>query len=445
MKRPTIRISQFLLLLILLVLAVRHDTEPTAAAPARQANILNNPSFEEPYSGGTAQNWSPWHQELNSNPKPENCSERYSVRPQWSPEYNGSIILDGGRSQHIGNQFDTWRAGVMQTVSVNPGSTYRFTFSGTGRASNDQYPIPSDTSVNLGIRGGIDPNGSGLWSDGDVVWGGSGSPHMGGGSGNWQQFTVEATATGNQMTVFVQGDTSGANQCRAHLDVWFDKAELVEVGPPPTNTPPPPPPPPAQPVATNTPVPPTATTTPAVTPTNTPVPTETPTNTPEPPQGGVICVNAFSDTNGNGVRDEVEGYMAGVTFTVSQGSQVAASAVSNGSSAAICFPAIEAGSYVVSQQPPRNVEMTTAQNATVDVTNGSTISLEFGSRPVTDDPGSENGEATPTPGDGQAADEGSGSGPSPLALLGLGAILVAVVLLVVLIVVLIRQSRPTEG
>lgn len=450
MNRQLIRLSQLLLLLCLLALAVRNGAEPTSAAPARQSNLLNNPSFEEPYGGGTAQNWSPWHQELNSNPKPENCSDRYSVKPTWTPEYNGSIILDGGRSQHIGNQFDTWRAGVMQTVNVNPGSTYRFSFWGTGRASNDQYPIPSDTAVNLGIRGGIDPNGSGVWSDGDVIWGAAGSPHMGGGSGNWQQFTVEATATGNQMTLFVQGDTSGAQQCRAHIDIWFDKAELVQAGPPPTNTPPPPPPPPPQPVATNTPMPPTATDTPAIPPTSTPVPTETPTNTPEPPQGGVICVNAFADSDANGLRDEGEGYMAGVTFTVAQGDQVVANGVSSGSSTAICFASLPAGTYVISQQVPRNVEMTTAQTATVDVTDGSTISLEFGSRVETDGSGEAIGEVTPDTGDGQSPDQGENSGsgdggPSTIAIIGLGAILVAVVLLVVLIVVLLRQSRPTES
>lgn len=443
MKRLITRTSQLLLLLCLLFLAVRNEPEPTSAAPVRQTNLLNNPSFEEPYSGGVAQSWSPWHQELNSNPKPDNCSDRYSVRPKWSAEYNGSIIRDGGRSQHIGNQFDTWRAGVMQTVNVNPGSTYRLTFYGTGRTSNDQYPVPSDTSVNLGIRGGIDPNGSGVWSDGDVVWGGSGSPHMGGGSGNWQQLSVEATATGNQMTVFVQSDNSGANNCRAHLDAWFDQAQLVEVGPPPTNTPAPLPTSPPPPPATNTPVPPTATATSAIPPTETPVPTETPTNTPEPPQGGVICTNAFSDTNGNGVRDADEGYMAGVTFTIAQNNEVLYTGVSNGSSTAICFESISAGTYVVAQQVPRNVEMTTAPNATVDVTEGSTLSLEFGSRPASDSPGQEIGEVTPEPGEGESTDQGDSAnddGPSVFAFVGLGAILLAVVLLVVLIVVLLRQS-----
>ncbi len=442
MKRHIARITQFLLLLSLLVLAVRYHTEPTAAAPAMQSNLLNNPSFEEPYNSGTAQNWSPWHQELNSNPKPENCGDAYSVRPTWSPEYSGSIILDGGRSQHIGNQFDTWRAGVMQTISVNPGSTYRFTFWGTGRATNDQYPAPSDTSVNLGMRAGIDPNGSGVWSDGDIVWGGSGSPHMGGGSGNWQQFTVEATATGNLMTVFAQGNNSGANQCRKHLDVWFDKAQLIEVGPPPTNTPPPPPP---QPAATSTPVPPTETPTPLATDTPTPIPTETPTNTPEPPQGGVICVNAFADANGDGVRDENEGYMAGVSFTVAQGQQVISNGVSDGSSTPICFPAIPAGTYIVAQQPPRHVEMTTAQSATVDVTDGSTISLEFGSRIAQGTAVAEGGQVTPEGTADQPSGQDSDSGLSLGAYVGLAAILIAVILLVVLIVVLLRQSRASRG
>jgi hypothetical protein len=46
MKRLIVRISQLLLLLCLLLLAVRHDAEPTSAAPARQSNLLNNPSLQ---------------------------------------------------------------------------------------------------------------------------------------------------------------------------------------------------------------------------------------------------------------------------------------------------------------------------------------------------------------------------------------------------------------
>lgn len=440
-----INISRMLLAIIVLAVAVLvspgQDDTVYAETP-QQTNLLQNPSFEEPYNGGVAGNWGAWHQELNSNPKPADCAERYMVQPKWNGELaTGALIKDGGRSQQVGNSFDTWRGGVMQTLNVNPGSTYRFTFYATGRASNDQYPAPSDSSVNLGIRGGIDPNGSGLWSDGDIVWGATGSPHMSGSQANWQQFTVEATATGSQITVFVQSDTGGPQQCRAHLDAWFDQSQLIEVGPPPTNTPPPPPPPPPQPVVTNTPIPPTLTATSEIPPTATLVPTITPTNTPVPPEGGIICTNGFADDNGNGQRDPDEGYMAGVTFSVANENAVIAQGVSVGSDTPICFDKLDPGTYVVGQQVPRNLEMTTAATATVDLTAGSIISLEFGSRVKTD--GGDSGSLSPTEEGPTGPDDGSssGSGVSLLAILGLAAIGIAVVLLVVLIVLLFRQQK----
>lgn len=415
----------------------------SAALPGLQTNLLQNPGFEEPYSGGTAANWSPWHQEINTNPKPAGCGDYYLVQPKWSPELaTGALINEGGRSQHVGNQFDTWRAGVMQTLSVNPGSTYRFTFWATGRASNEQYPVPSDTAVNLGVRGGIDPNGSGLWNDGDVVWGAAGSPHMSGGQGNWQQFSVEATAAAGKISVFVQADTGGANNCRAHLDVWFDRAELIEVGPPPTNTPPPPPPPPP---ATNTPVPPTSTPTPEASPTNTPIPTETPTNTPTPIQTGIICTNAFADANNNGLRDSDEGFMAGVTFTIGQEGQVIAQGVSTGTDTPVCFENLIPGDYVVAQQIPRQLTMTTAPSADVPVTPGTTVSLEYGSWFRVETEEEEVAEvATPViivSDEDQPEDEG----PEFLAIIGLVAIGLAIILMGVLIFILLRQQGSRSG
>ena len=451
MKRILARLFPALVLVFLVLLMAPGEVEQVTAAPLLQTNLLNNPSFEEPYSGGTAQSWAKQHENANVDPKPENCSGYYAVLPVWSPELNTDIIIDGARSQHIGNQFDTWHAVVMQNVNVTPGSTYRFTFWGTGRASNDQYPTPSDTSVNLNMQARIDPNGSGNMFDSDIVNGAAGSPHMSGGTGNWQQFTVEATATGNQMTVFASANLAGANQCRAHLDVWFDKAELIEVGPPATNTPAPPPPQPTsppQPVITNTPLPPPPTATSEAPPTTGPAPTVGPTNTPIPPasSGGVICVNAFADNNANGVRDPDEGYMAGVTFVIIQDGQVVAQGVSTGTSTPVCFENIPPGTYTVAQQVPRNLEMTTAPSATIEVTEGSTISLEFGSRVKTDDGGDEiAGNPTLTPEGGSSPEEGSGSdggnGLNVVAIIGLGAILLAIVLLVALVIILLRQQR----
>ncbi len=412
-----------------------------------QSNIVQNPGFEEPFSSGVAQSWAPQHNNFNVDPKPANCSAAYGVRPTWSPEFNADIILDGGRSQHIGNQFDTWDAVVMQTVPATPGSTYRFSFWSTGRASEDQYPAPSDTSVNLGVQAGIDPAGRGNFvaHANEIAWGASGSPHMSGGQGNWQQFFVEATATGSEITVFARANLSGAGQCRAHLDVWFDKAELVAVGPPPTNTPPPLPTSPPQPVATNTPVQPPPTTTSEVPPTDTPQPTPVPTNTAPPPEGGVICVNAFADDNSNGQRDADEGYMAGVTFTIAQDNKVVAQGISTGTSTAVCFEDIDAGTYLVAQSVPRSLEMTTSGEATIEVFDGSTTSLEFGSK-IKSAFGEEEISEVPiqTP-EGSGSDEDSNidgdESTNVLALIGLGAIIIAILMLGFLIVLLLRQQR----
>ncbi len=440
------------LLFILLLLAIfvgASRQSPAEAAPAQQAATLVNSSFEDPYSNGAAQGWGRWHE--NSASKPPECSDRYAFQPTWSREANSSIVFDGAISQHVGNQFDTWHAGVMQNVAVTPGTTYRFTFYGTGRASNDQYPAPSNTEVNLGVQAGIDPNGSGLWNDADVVWGGSASPHMSGGFGNWQQVSVETTATGSQITVFVAANLAGANQCRAHLDVWFDKAEIAVVGPAATPTSPPPPPqptspaPPPQPVATNTAVP-EATEIAQVDPTATLPPTEVPTET--PPPGGSICVNAFADTNANGQHDADEGAMAGVTFRVANSNnELVGQGVSSGPDP-VCFERLLPDTYQVAQETPAALEMTTAANVSVTVAEGQVVLVEFGSRirpeATATSPADDVVQPAGTPesdSGGETSNDSGGilAGGSTLAIVGLATICLAIVLLGGLVVVLLRM------
>lgn len=431
------------LLIGLSFLLASGKVEPVVASSLYQTNLVQNPSFEEPYANGVAQGWGRQHEEYNSNPKPADCGDYYTVLPSWSPELaTGALILDGGRSQHIGNQFDTWRAVVMQDVNVNPGSTYRFSFWSTGRASNNQYPGPSDGAVNLGVRAGIDPNGGGSLLAGGIVWGPSGSPHMSGGQANWQQFSIETTAASNKITVFAEANNGGPGNCRAHLDIWFDKAELIEAGPPPTNTPPPPPP---APVVTNTPVPPTLTPTPVVPPTDTPIPTDTPTNTPEPPKGGVICANAFADENLNAIHDADEGWMAGVTLSLIQNEQVLETGISTGTETAVCFVNL-IEFYSVAQSVPRNLKLTNAPlSETMEASDGSSHYVPFGSWFASESADDEVAEATPvdqgqeTPVE-ETGDSSESDGLNPLAIVGLGAIALAIVLLVVLIIVLLRQK-----
>lgn len=413
-----------------------------------QTNLLQNPSFEEPYSNGAAANWGRWHEDTGKKPA---CAERYSVQPSWSPEFNSALILDGARSQHVGNQFDTWRGGVAQDINVTAGRSYRFSTWAWGRTTNDQYPAPSDTSANMRVRVGIDPTGSGLWSSSAIQWSGAVSPHD-----NWQQAAIEATATGSKITVFIEADFTGANQCRAHLDIWFDKAELIEAGPPPTAT--------SAPLPTNPPVQvqPTATTTdtpePTAVPTETLVPSPTPIPPTATPTGGMICVNAFGDNNANGQNDSDEGYMAGIRFTVARGSEIVGEGVSPGTDKAVCFQGLEAGSYQIAQTVPPALEMTTAGNITIDLEEGRTVGLEFGSRlkpqaeptvseetagvvdnettdPNTDTP-AEPGEGALTPGDS--------AGFSLTSLIGLFVIGLAIVLLLALVGFLVYQQTRSR-
>jgi hypothetical protein len=235
------------------------------AEPQQQeGNLLQNGGFEQPFVNGTAQGWTAWS--LQTEKEADDCTDGYHYLPKWNLETGGGFVNGGVTSQYIGNNWDTWSAGVQQTVDATPGTTYRFSFAAKGRTANDSSPDPSDTGVNMNIRAGIDPNGSGVWNDADVVWGAAGSPHDA-----WQTFTVEVQATGDKITVFTSADLGvpGVNQCRQFLDTWYDNAELVAVSEVP-------PPAPTQPPA------PAATQPPAPTPTALPQPTTEPEAPAEP-------------------------------------------------------------------------------------------------------------------------------------------------------------------
>lgn len=431
------------LLLLFCFMLLLGRAMPVAAAPQQQTNLLTNPGLEQPYdANGAATGWSRWHQDDGGNAK---CEEPWAGRPTWGSETNSALIHQGSTSQHIGNTFNKWHAGMAQTVAVKAGSTYRFTFWARGRASNDQYPAPSYTNIPLNVQARIDPNGQDnadnrvFWDDSDIIAGAANSPFD-----TWMQFSVEATATGTQMTVFVAANLRNS-PCAGHMDVWFDDASLVEIGPPPTNTPPPAP---TRPPVTNTPVPPTATFTPEVTATFTPEPTATFTATPEPPKGGKICLNAFADDNSNGFHDTTEGYMGRVTLTIAQNNTIIATGLSNGTADPVCFDEIPAGSYQVAQIVPAGLETTTAPQTDISVQEGSTVGVEFGSRiqataqpPA---PATEVAVNQPTPDTSStptdAASDSDDSGPGALAFVGLAVIGLAIVLLGVLIFLVLRQQ-----
>ena len=428
------------LLIVLVVISPPHrglHAEP----PQQEGNLLQNGGFEQPFVNGTAEGWTAWS--LQTEKKTDDCAEGYHYLPKWNLETGGDLVAGGVTSQYIGNNWDTWSAGVMQTVDASPGTTYRFTFASKGRTANDSSPEPSDFGINMNVRAGIDPNGSGLWNDADVVWGAAGSPHD-----SWQTFTVEAQATGDKITVFTFADlgVTGVNQCRQYLDTWYDNAELVAVdqAPPPAPTQeaaqaatqPPEPTPTAIPEPTNVPqdnAEPEPTAESAAVDEPAPQPEEETNGVEEPPVegGGTICINAFHDENANGLLDENEGYMAGVTMIVAGESAVIGQAISDGSTIPTCFHGLEQGPYQVAQQPPGRLEMTTAGNALIAVTDNHTTFVTFGSRIRQEDATAGGSEATTESEQSAAAEEAASQegSTSPLALSGLGVILLGVILL----------------
>lgn len=415
-------------ILLITVMTMAHGR--VVAAPARQTNLLQNPSFEQPFSGGAAGSWQKWNM---ATPKTdEECLVAYHVLPKWNVETASGFVRDGAAAQYVGNNWDTWAGGVYQTVPATPGTVYRFSFYSRGRGSNEASPAASETSLQMNVRAGIDPNGSGTWNDADVVWGAAGSPHD-----TWQAFTVEATATGNQITVFTSANwgVTGVNQCRQFLDTWYDAAQLVAQTPPTTTPAPATQPPPTAPAPTQPPAPTADVAT-------TQAATAAPEATATAAGSARICVNAFLDVNGNGVRDADEGYVAGVTLTVAQGATIIGQVASTGRADPACFADLPAGAYQVAQTLPAALEMTTQANAPVDVVEGQTVSLEFGSRlrstetPAAVEPTAAAGQQTSTPGGTTAAAEGQ---PNWMVYLGLGAILVGVAFLGVLLFIVLRK------
>lgn len=503
--KPLTRPLSLLLLAAISVFLFAHAGQTEAAPLLQAANRVVNPGFEQPYNNGVANGWAPWHQDTGKT----TCDTRYLVLPKWFVELNPSVILEGGSSQGVGNQFDTWRGGVFQTVSgLTPGATYRFTFSARLFASNSNFGTAPSDGIGL-VRAGIDPNGSGLWSDADVKWSSAIAPN-----GAWQSVSVEVVATADKVSVYAETDYGGANNCRAHLDSWVDRAELVEVSPAgspppaPGNTPVPAPNPAPVVIVTLGPTPtpdaegviymavppggsmwtvaslagitldelleynnltrtdfvqagqllivgygepetgePTPTSTAAAggsadepTPATTETPAATATTAPTTPPGGQICVNAFGDLDANGQHETSEGFMAGVTFTLSQGNDVLGQGVSRGGTEPVCFENIPAGAYQVAQILPASLEATTASNLSLDLAVGQQIGLEFGSR-VRQEPTADSAvasAATPPPAATAAASD-TGGGLTLSTISGLLLIVVAVAVLGGLIVLVMRQ------
>jgi LysM repeat protein len=205
-----------------------------AMVPATQAqsgNLLQNPSFELPYTDNQQANG--WGRYRITIEKPDDASAlQYSRSANFSAETNPSgkfpeLIHGGSASQHIGLQQDPWIAGVKQVVGNIPaGSQVVFCAFNRIYANNDNYgKAPS-------VNGYEGRSQVGIFRDGDVTvdttgvdWSAAVNPHD-----NWQQLCTPAVTVGGSgiVTVFTRNDWRG--YAANHLDSWWDDASLTIQG-----------------------------------------------------------------------------------------------------------------------------------------------------------------------------------------------------------------------
>lgn len=412
------------------------------------------------------------------NDHPANC---YDNAPDgcvaWhNPEYRDakgtpigpSRVRSGANAQKYFTFWSTHQAGLLQTVSVPPGSTVRFDVYMHAWSSNIEMSelnpktFLSSEQTGMHMKVGIDPSGGDdPWSP-NVVW----SPERDTYDA-WGYYEVRAVAQSDKVTVFTH---SMPEKGMKHNDVYVDDAELVVVdgatafSPPPAapDSAPAPQPAPAAPAGlppAGLPPAPTAlprpdgalvhivksgdtvfglalqydvpmddilrlngltkesylligqelviaggnpaggnpaggnsaaaqptaisAATPASAPTITPVAISA--ATPVPAIAAVsktqLCVSAFDDLNGDGVRAKDESLAEGAIFYVTDAQdQLIVSYLADGQSEPHCFTRLTPGKFDILIEPAAGTLATSDRRWSISLAPGDTLNVNFGSR-----------------------------------------------------------------
>ncbi len=217
-----------------------------ADAPSAQTNLLSNGSFES-FSGGTATGWAVW-----SLPG-DGCGRTTPTAQQATTTIDARRVKDGSSAQQLlASSTDPGKSffgGLQQTVSVTAGKTYRFTVYAQMWSSTGDNPLVSENAQSANFKIGIG-QGATYAADPNIKL-----SDLVDSKDSYRQLTLDAVATGSQITVFTYANPAS---CNKHTEVFFDAATLTEVGA-------------SAPAATSAPAVPTAT--PLIIPTNFPTPT----------------------------------------------------------------------------------------------------------------------------------------------------------------------------
>lgn len=95
-------------------------------------------------------------------------------------------------------------------------------------------------------------------------------------------------------------------------------------------------------------------------------------------KGETICVNAYWDNNGNGIREVTEGFIEGVPISLQAGDILLTQGVTRTKQAKCFF--VEPGHYTVimGEAGSQIIKWTTRNTWSFDIQSSSTVNLEFG-------------------------------------------------------------------
>ena len=234
MRRNVVRAIVPALALISLLLG---GMRPASAHPVGEdTDLLANPGFERPYEffgeddggGYVAHGWYPWW--YNDDGDVYDGPEF----KQASIEIDPYRVRSGDDAQQYFRAWAKHLAGVYQVVQVPENSALQFTIYGHALSSfckteegedpecdarNSHHgdgANPTDMQIGIDPSGGENPYSESIvWSDPRPVY------------DNYELFSVEATAQGDQVTVFVRSEPLWPSTV---INVYWDDAALVVTG-----------------------------------------------------------------------------------------------------------------------------------------------------------------------------------------------------------------------
>ena len=172
-------------------------------------------------------------------PKDDGC---FWARPEYRPLKAGPASMNrihgGVQVQKYFSYGRMHESGLMQRVTgITPGSQLRFSAFMEAWMCNDFIEAcdggrKSQNATTMHLKVGIDPTGGTDPFSANVVWSGEGDSFD-----VWTQFSVEAAAVGDAVTVFTHSRPEWTDFARMNNDVYVDDASLIVTAAPQSPTP----------------------------------------------------------------------------------------------------------------------------------------------------------------------------------------------------------------